>query len=506
MRLHSVRVLPALLLAVLTACGGGDGPTQQTGPVTLTFSTDVIGGDTVKGFVIIDGVDTVDLPYGTRTNFPRGEHTFEAHLDIDYLPAVATVNVNPRGNIHVQPIRQAGTCRRWADDRDFCLRRNFVSWSGSQRVLCPVNDFGDFCSFYAAGDQVGMSWPNDSSANEYIGHAKLLIGAIMGANSPAGAEGDTIATALFDPGDYSPRVRLHHIPGDSSRWQAEVWTDARHIPLFPNTQGTLGPTDRVNNNLGLSVRTTYYLPAAYRNALFVRFDIANISAEPDYRRVHPEEPATGHTVNQVFLAPMFDPGIGFVPNSAAGEEEAIDDNVTMFPAENLIVAYDQRFSVPTFGRGYATKPGLVGVQLLAAPSGTTARGILLTRTNALQYQPAAREDTTYAIIAGGRAAPLPSACVVRTEALVCSPEGAHDPKMGWSVGPIPSIAPGTSVSLTIAILVAPPTPGTFTSGTDVRPENNNLASTTRAIYTIGERLRLLADSTRTVTVNGTPGR
>lgn len=506
MRLDSVRVLLAALPLALAACGGGDGPTQQTGPVTLTFSTDVIDGDTVKGYVIIDRTDTVDLPYGTRTNFPRGSHEFVAHLNIDYLPSVTTVDVNPRGATHVQPIRQAGTCRRWSDDRDFCLRRNFVSWSGSQRVLCPANDFGDFCTFYAAGDEVGLSWPNDSSANEYVGHAKLLIGAIMGANSPAGGEGDTIATAFFDPGDYSPRVRLHHIPGDSSRWQTEVWTDARHIPLFPNTQGTLAPTDRANNNLGLSVRTTFYLPAAYKNAIFVRFDVTNISDQFDYRLVHPEEPVGGHTLANLFFAPMLDPGIGFLPNSGAGDAEVADDNVTMFPAEQLLVGYDQRFSVPTFGQGYAAKPGLVGLQLLAIPAGTSARGILLTRTNALQYQPAAREDTTYAIISGGRAGPVPPACAAGTDALLCGPETAHDPKMGWSIGPVSSLAPGQSVSLTVAILLAPPAPGTFTTGTDVRPENSNLSSTTRAIYNIGASLRALADSTRTVTVNGAPGR
>jgi hypothetical protein len=64
--------------------------------------------------------------------------------------------------------------------------------------------------------------------------------------------------------------------------------------------------------------------------------------------------------------------------------------------------------------------------------------------------------------------------------------------MGWSVGPI-TLAPGQSTSLVIAIVLAAPKPGSFTSGTNVAPQNTDVASTARPIYEIAEGLRTLAD-------------
>ena len=50
---------------------------------------------------------------------------------------------------------------------------------------------------------------------------------------------------MIQPSTPSP------VNGDSSRYFNEVWTDARHIPVFPATTGVLGDLDRPGQNFGL---------------------------------------------------------------------------------------------------------------------------------------------------------------------------------------------------------------------------------------------------------------
>ena len=516
MRTNFVRLMAVAGLAVtLNACGN-DKVTRQTGPVTLKFSTPSFKNagstsrDTVEAMVIIDNLDTVTAPTDSVENFPRGAHQFEAHLDVDYLVSKFTQTIDPRTSTAILPILPAGTCRVYDYDSQFCQRRNFVSHRLS-RIYCPVGDFGEFCTYFPDALHVGASWPTDSAAsaqNEYIAHGKLLIGAIA-------ANADTIATAFYDIGDYSPRRRHHVAPGDSSLWQSEVWTDARHVPIYPDSEPSLTRTDRAASLFGLSVRTTYSVPSTYKNAMFVRFDVTNISDSADYRRVHPAEPAGGHTITQVYLAPVIDPDVGGIRIVGGTRyDDSIDDNGTVFPADSLVMAYDQAFAVPAFGGGYNNKPGLVGMRLLEAPAGTTARALILDTGTRLEYgfDPSVKtvEDSTYYVIAGGRTTSTRDKCTQYTTeaAYVCSVvgdgEAAHNIRIGWSLGPIASIAPGQSVSLTVAIIFAPPAAGTFTSGTSVAPLNNNLSSTTRSIYLISAQLRALADAVKAVRVDGAP--
>jgi len=115
MRSRFVKFSSAMTVAVvLAACG--DNPTQETGPVTLrfktpTFQNSVSSLDTVRGIVLIDGVTTVAVPEDTIANFPRGVHTFEARLDIDYLVAKFSQRINPRGKVAIVSVQPAGTCR-----------------------------------------------------------------------------------------------------------------------------------------------------------------------------------------------------------------------------------------------------------------------------------------------------------------------------------------------------------------------------------------------------------
>ena len=43
-------------------------------------------------------------------------------------------------------------------DEQYC-GSNVVTYSGSSRLVCPVNDFGEFCSYYGSPYLAGLVWP-----------------------------------------------------------------------------------------------------------------------------------------------------------------------------------------------------------------------------------------------------------------------------------------------------------------------------------------------------------
>jgi hypothetical protein len=500
MRHVSVTCVLVAALAAALGCGDND-TTRPTGPVTVKFVTDVIGTDTVKAEIILDDTIHLTVPGNDSIVLPRGDHKFVARLNIDYLRTGTTFRLDPSGNREVLPIFQACSYRTFQFD-ETCLEYSAIYWRTHTRLVCPANDFGDLCSVYPDFQQLGLTWPDTASAaalNSYVRQGKLLIAATMGAGNQFA--GQRLAMSLDTEGDYSPHRRLHPIAGDTARWQEEIWTDARHIPLYPADRGILANTDRRGKNFGLAVRMTSFLPPAQPNAILFRFDVKNISATDSFRFVHPEEPVSGHTLTDIYLTPFFDPDVG---GRVSGEES--DDNATVFPAESLLVAYDQKFSVPQaiFAGGYHNKPGLVGFLLIDGPPGTTAKAVLTNPIHPLDYETALLEDSSYAIISAGRGGPLDSDCSTSSSfALICTAETQTNIRYGWSVGPVPSLAPGDSTFVVVALMMA--VPQGITSGNDVPPENNNLASTTRPIYTIASQLRSLASQVRTIVVNGAPG-
>ena len=491
----------------LAACGGGnDDGNRPTGPVNFVPVSYIFGSDTVHGTLTVDGTTTLRIAQDSM-QLARGEHSFQQQLDIEYLQVNYTDEINPRTERYEYPVVYAGSCRTTLTSADvpYCNFASVVTWSGSRRIFCRVNDFGDFCTGYVDPSGIGARWPTDSFVNDgYVSQAKLLVGATVGPEAAANARGDTVAMALYLPGDYGPRTRLRATSGDSSRWQTQTWTDLRHKRFFGFTQTFLDSLDRPGSRFGLEVLTTYYLPSNRRDALFIRFDVKNISNLAAYRLVHPDVPAGGITLENIYLAPMVDLDVG-ANNTATGQQERADDNATMFPADSLMVGYDQAFAVSSFANATVQKPGLVGLRLISAPA--AAKGVIIEYGDSLTYSTNALEDHTFSLIAAGRAGTprAQAGCTDRTAALVCSNETPGNVIMGWSIGPIASLAPGQSTTLTVAILFARPQAGTFTSGTLVAPQNDQLGVTTgRAIYGVAEALRALGGQVGGTVVSNTP--
>ena len=508
------------LLSLLAACNSDK--STGSGPVTLAFKTpvyartDVSSRDTVYARVSIDGGAPIVAPIDSVVGLARGDHTLDVQYDISYLPQHYTLKVNPSGNVQTETLHPEGSCRDFDYDQAFCVEsgiaKNALIWSKHSRVYCAVSDFGDFCSRFPAdlGNITGLAnaWPAPAP-DQYLSHGKLLVAATLGADAGGSAAGAHLAMSLYDPGDYSPHVRLAPVSGDIARYFNEVWTDARHLPVFPSTTGALGDLDRPGQNFGLSVKITYAIPQDRPDVVLVRYDLTNISATDSFRFVHPEEPAGGHTLQNVYLAPFIDPNVGVSISAAvSGQAEVNDDNATVFPQDSLLAAYDQAFSVPNFSStaGGQTRPALVGLRLVQGPAGTTARALLLDSDNALSFATPGLEQTTYQYLTGGRGAlgMAPGCTAVGgsggVDALLCSSETPGDVRVGWSVGPVASLAPGQATSITVALLFASPTAGSFTSGTAVAPQNSSLASTTRQIYDVAAALRSLGATRAGATV------
>ena len=518
MRLQSAALAATLVLS-LAACGGGGDSTKPTTPVTLKVRPivfqDIAGTayDTVKGILIVDGKDTLDLPGDSLLDLPRGQHTFRARLNIDYFENDFTQTIDPSGNVAVLEIPAAETCRIFQSssgafiDASICTPpgkppRNRLYWSQYDRIFCPAGDFIEFCTPNPAGDGLGLTWPvNDttSNSNEYISQAKLLVAATVGSEVGGVDAGRKIAMALYRVGDYSPRRRLQPVPGDSSRYSNVAWTDVRHVPVFNFLRGQLEPTDRRNALFGLQVKATYFLSQQFQDALIVRYDVTNISDQPDYRRVHPDIPATGFTVRDVYLTPVIDADIG-----GAFSGEADDDVATVFPAERLAAAWDLTMAVTRWKIPYNTAPGMVGLTILDTDAGTP-KGVVFA-SDTLDYLTPAREAEAYAILSAGRGALL-AGCKNFAAAFICAGESGDDMRIGYSVGPIAALAPGQHRTLTVAILLAAPSAAQFTSGTALPPGNStetDLGSTTKASYRAAGNLRALAASIAGVRVVEAP--
>ena len=132
----------------------------------------------------------------------------------------------------------------------------------------------------------------------------------------------------------------------------------------------------------------------------------------------------------------------------------------------------------------------MGLRLISAPA--PARAIVGDIGDSLTFTTNATEDNTYRIFAGTSAS-----CTNTATSSVCAPATENDVRIGWSVGPIASLAPGQSVTLTVAIVLAYPKVGAFTTGTSYAPND-------AALSAIAEPLRALAAQLSGRVVNNAP--
>jgi hypothetical protein len=214
--------------------------------------------------------------------------------------------------------------------------------------------------------------------------------------------------------------------------------------------------------------------------LLVRVVFRNISDTPLIRAYAPHMPAGAVTYSNTWIGYAIDADIG-----SAG-----DDWVSYDPDMRMVFTYDANFSETGFVGEAATAPGLVGLRVLRAPAGTS---VLLNSwrscppsqscTNAGDWIVGSLDEAKGYGMLSGSSVYAPAHADPRVGHL---PPDPADMRMSVSAGPL-TLAPGGSAEIVIALAIAPPRSGTFTSGSQAAP--GDPLDTGRALYQVAENMR-----------------
>jgi hypothetical protein len=286
----------------------------------------------------------------------------------------------------------------------------------------------------------GLYWPGITN-NGYVSIGMPMLAAVMNGR-------DTVALGIYDAEFLAGRpypVRL---------------TGADSVAVLQSTW-ILPPVGLLQRATVRGISIEQRLIAAQRSpeTAIIQLVFRNISALPVYRTVDPVMPVTGVLFTNVWIGFAIDPDIGTTN----------DDMISYAPYQDMVFAYDARFDESSFGGGYNRKPGLIGLRAVAVPANTS---VILNGWSSLGAGTAdwvagrLSEPVGWYNLSGSRPY-SPSHPSLKIGHL---PEAPGDMRMTVSAGPL-TLAPGDSAAITVAVLIAEPVAGTFTSGIQVDPGN-----------------------------------
>jgi hypothetical protein len=212
------------------------------------------------------------------------------------------------------------------------------------------------------------------------------------------------------------------------------------------------------------------------DVIFVQYEIKNVSDDERYRRFYPWIPEEGYTYESLYVGFGFDVDVG----------EAVNDFGTFDPALGLSFMYDAFFRDETLG-DYSDRPALVGLVTVQPPAGATERTHTLWR-HSDDWDDGDRHDFAWRVLAGRLA---PGDPIQDHPSPVIGYQGSEpdDYRLTEAFGPL-RLAPGETMTYAVAIIIAEPVPGTFTSGIRVSP--GDPTDSNRQILDIAANLRALA--------------
>lgn len=283
----------------------------------------------------------------------------------------------------------------------------------------------------------GVAYP-EGSGNSYIVAGAPLTSSFLNGLEPA------IGPNIYDIPYYvgRPVPRLTSSPG-SFRFDVAGW-------ILPP-----GPAQPFWTGRGISIEQTVTADDAAPGIIVVRVVFRNITDDPLYIEADaPIAQFPGITFKDAYVAFALDPDIG----------ASTDDLISYAPELDMVFAYDSDFQEVMYG-SMAEQPGLVGLRMLDAPQGSTT--ILTGWPRGAEWTAAtAQERFGWDILSGTHASAfLPNHDDPRIGFV---PNSTEDMRIAVTAGPLNLVA-GDSAVLRVAIVIAEPTPGTYTSGTGVAP-------------------------------------
>lgn len=434
--------LLAGVLVTLAGCRQADGPMGGSDTGVLVVQSDPPGGA-----VQLDGNDTGKVTPDTLRGV-GGLHQVTVTLDSAQLTFgyAAQVVVQATDTLILNgPLMarcQAGASQCAAGYR---LQYDFGD------VRFAVNGLGPL--FLQSGAGQGLYWPGDSD-NSYLSTATPVFAGEWG--------GTPVSTGIYDTDFFAGRPA------------PVVASDAGHFMLTQSTW--ILPPSQAQPLIvarGLAVRQRMVAMTSLAGVFAVELTFRNITADPLYGTTDPSVVAAGGvTFDNCYIGLALDPDIG----------EASDDWLSYDGAQSTVYAYDANFSEPVFTVQPNT-PALVGLRVLDKPAGTD----VVLNGWAVEYTADWQAATTSQVAGYGMLSGLQSYAPDQPGTTIGHlPPGQGDIRTVATVGPL-QLAPGDSARVVLAIAVAPPSPGTFTSGTIVAPGDPE--DTSRPLYAIAGGLR-----------------
>lgn len=426
---------------MLAGCRDDDGFMGGVGGSRAFVTSDPAGGR-----ILVDGRETGRLTPDTITGL-SGRHDLAVRLDTldtSYRYSAQLTLSEPDSTANVAgPL----TVRCTTDD---CYQ-NLARSHAANRLRFVTNPAGFLFRTDVIG--TGLIWPATTN-NRYASGGMPVFAARV--------YDDSIALGIFD---------THYLAG---RPVPEVEDDGERVWLRQTTwivpPGSALPLVTVR---GIQILESMLSTAAVDDVIVLRLVFTNITSEPLYQLVDPFMPEAGVTFHSAYVGFVLDPDIG----------ASADDFLSYDPDLDLAFVYDARFEDAGFGGGYRNQPGLVGLRMLDAPPGANVvlNGWPRRVPGGDWMAGTANEGTGWGMMSGRRVYE-PAHADLRIGYL---PPAPADLRIMVSAGPL-TLAPGESVAITVAVVVAAPQAGTFTSGTRIDP--GDPFDQSRPLHAIAQRL------------------
>jgi len=415
----------------------------------------VVDSDPRGARIFVDGKQRAQVTPDTLSDVPVGRREVGAQLDSAGVPYgfAELVDVPDEGTVQVLgPLLFRCTS-------DNCFRA-FTKYRTANTIRFATSPTGHL--FYIDGTGDGLFWPSGTQ-NSYVAGGGAAFAGEWSATSTRVSFGPYSLGDGF--GNYA-----HYLAG---RPGPHVEESGIGLSLR-QTAWVLPPGSFVlyNTVRGLEIEQEVIGRHDIEGVLLVRLTFRNITDRPAYRRMDPL-PAEGVMYTRAYIAFTLDVDIG----------EPTDDLVSYDPDLGLVFVYDAQFRENGFQAGWANRPGLVGVRVLEAPAGVTP--ILSAWPRSADWYPGTvGEGTGWGWLAGQQdETKYPRH---PDERIGYAPTTPDDYRIVASAGPL-RLAPGDSATLTVAVVIAEPEPGTFVSGQTVPP--GDPLDPNRQILRVAEGLR-----------------
>jgi hypothetical protein len=425
MRLKTGLALAGIAAIALSACSESDSPFSPGNNTRVDVSSDPEGAA-----IFLGSTNTGKVTPDLLRDLAIGVHEILVRMDRDnvaygYRAQVEVAN----DSLH----RVLGPLLMRCATEICSIQNHRYNTLGNIRVATNPNG----ALFYYDGNGSGLLYPTGSS-NAYAAMGLPLIAMIASGR-------DTLALGIYDRGYLAGR------PAPQVVQTADRYTLQQSFWLVPPTEVIvgLGPTVR-----GIEVEEQLIGTTATSDVAFVKLTFRNITDRPSYKAADPIVPSGGMTFTSVYVGFGLDADIGV----------ASDDAVTYDPALDMVYTYDMDLRDGSFGSGVTDRPALVGLRLLQAPPGASLKVLNAWPAGADWSGGGPSERSGWGILSGIRSV-MPD---LPGPQLGHAPNTPGDYRMSVSAGPI-SLEAGASVSMVVAIVIAPPVQGTYTSGQAVSP-------------------------------------